>query len=163
MIYEREAEIIYFIYYNDICIYVGQTFGFLCRQQGHLVNYKMCVKNPTGPHAFLYKYLCENKIEWDDLFWKYTSFEKNIDRIALNKIEKLFIQTLKPICNVQKKRHTYAQAYYQVNKEKMKANAKKNRKNNDEKIICGCGAEIFKRTQSAHQKSKKHMRLVNKN
>ena len=155
--YDREAEIVYFIYQKDQCIYVGQTFNLTCRKAGHLSALNAYRKNQEG--SYLYKYIVENKINWDDLMWKEINFFKNISREDLNKIEKLYIQTMKPIGNTVFKVKDYNRSYYESNKTTILEKRKIYRANIP-KVICDCGSVI--KNVISHNTTKKHLKFIKK-
>jgi hypothetical protein len=147
-------------------LYVGSTCNFTQRKYQH----RNCIHNENSSHypAKLYKTIRENDGGWDmqphKLFPCKNKMEMRIEeerfRVELNADLNMLS------CYGLKKNYHFE--YRQKNKELIIERNKKYMANNKEliiekgkeKVTCECGCEICKRQLKRHQKTKKHLEMM---
>ena len=140
--------------YKIVCnitneIYIGSTIETINRRlQGHIKDLKDCrsrkILNRGDYKIELIKnYPCNSKWELE---------EEEAQYIRNN------------ICINKKIPHRTKEEYYEENKEKILEKKKKYYENNkqeiNKKILCECGALVYKRYLTAHKKTMKHLKLT---
>lgn len=160
---------IYKIELNENC-YVGSTFQRLSQRQGEH-NREIRRNNPSK----LYKFLRENNIEKV----KCELLERiNIENVE-NKKNELFlkeqewIDKINPTLNTNRA-NTNREEYVKILREKNKDKTKKrmliynknyyiqNKEKLCSKYTCICGKTLSYSGKSAHEKTKKHLEIINK-
>ena len=142
-------------------VYVGHTTNFNKRKCEH----KSRCKNEKDKKFNLKLYQMIRKNGGWDMF-KMIEIEKfscNDKREAETKEDEV-MKELKANMNSQRASRTN-QEYRDDNIAKIKNNAKqyyeKNKDQINEKITCKCGCEVVKHTLKRHERTKKHMDLIN--
>jgi hypothetical protein len=119
-----QKGVIYFVFYNNILIYIGSTTDFTRRKWGHKTRMN------TKSQLPFYKFLNENNILFEDLRWECEDFPCN-SKNELIRQEGLKIRELEPICNKCVAGRTYDE-WYEDNKEIISNKLKIYRENNKE-------------------------------
>jgi predicted GIY-YIG superfamily endonuclease len=169
--------IIYGIYYNNECLYIGSTKNLKKRKRDH----KSDCYNLKGNRYTrkIYHYIRENVNDWNELEWKIYESVSYENKKSLLSIEAEYIKYFNPIGNCEIPGREYKesqQQYYQNNLDKIKEQRKQYRQNNldkikekhkqyyqnnsdkiKEKIHCQiCDCYISKNNFSRHEKTKSH-------
>ena len=158
-------------------IYIGSTTQKLCvRMAGHRKDYKRFINNKT--HYYTSFDLCK----YDDAYIELLEEYKCNNKEELEKREGEIIRSMDCINKlvVGRTKQEYDKEYYKINKKKLKEYQKTYKLNpenmkkikeckkeyNKIKITCCCGSIILKCQKLRHEKSQKHIKLmeeINKN
>lgn len=161
----------------DEC-YIGSTSRIRERRRTH----KSACNNPNNKdyNYYVYQFIRENG--GFDNFDLYELEEvKYDDKRELHKIERRYIETLKPKLNKIIPTRTF-QEYYQDNKDDIREKHKTYRENNKEairdyyrdnkdmilakqkeKYVCACGSTFRHADKARHERSKKHQEYLKQN
>lgn len=155
--------IIYKIVCKDLTIknvYVGHTTNFRRRK----CNHKKCCNNKNYKYHNLnvYKFIRENG-GWNN-FEMIMIEEYNCEnKLQAHQRERYWIETLNADLNCIIPTRTQKE-YNDINKEQIIEYQKKwyeeNKNKILEKIICECGCEVVKGQLFRHQRTKKHLKLI---
>jgi hypothetical protein len=157
-----QKGVIYFVFHNNILIYIGSTTEFTKRKCSHKRDMKY-------NFIYFYIYCNENNILFEDLRWECEDFPCN-SKNELFKQEGLKIREFNPICNKNISGRSLKERY-DDNIEKMRLYEKEYREKNKEKIEekltkeinCECGSKFKYRGKSQHLKTTKHINFINAN
>jgi hypothetical protein len=113
---DYSKTLIYYVYHNNILLYVGHTTDNIRRKGQHKID---CynVKGKRYNYKF-YKHIRDNEIEWNEIRWEYDKYPCN-DVYEAERQEGLKIRELKPLCNMVVPRRTKKE-YYNDNIDKIK-------------------------------------------
>ena len=149
--------------YNTINddIYVGSTTLKLCERMRDQRN---CVNNEAKKDRLLYKAFREHGV--DNFHIELIEKCPCNDRDELRRTEGEYIRSLKPCLNMNIAGRTL-QEYLKYNEEHRTQTQKIYYENNKEtrasrKITCECGCDITRGSLLRHQRTKKHIELMNK-
>jgi len=170
-----ENSIIYKIYgKNHDMVYYGSTTRELSkRKSAHIYSFNKKKNETYASQIFktndyifeiVEKYPCNNKKELHERERYYIENFKCINLVIPNRNIKQYYQDNKQKILKKNKKWTkdnfdkmkeYKLKYYLKNKDKIKERQNK-------KILCSCGIKILYTNKKRHQKTKKHVELLNK-
>lgn len=162
-----------YYFYKIVCddlpehVYVGSTMAFVNRKYAH----KCACNNANGKYYNLkiYQTIRDNG-GWDN--WRMVCIHQEdvVNKREAEQIEEQYRVELNGNMNMcrafrneeQKKEQNKEKnkEYYENNKDCIKEYQKEYRENNKEKIKCECGCEITKLNLLRHQKTNKHIKLM---
>lgn len=141
-------------------IYIGYNTDWNRRLIAHKCSYN------TGSNRLVYQYIRQNGgwNEWEmKLIEDYPCLSKQEAMFRERELMRLYNSTLNDIKNqimTDEEKKEYMKTY-QRDKEK-KAIMDKEYREKQEKITCECGFKLYKRHLTEHNKTKKHLDLINK-
>lgn len=189
----RNSELTYGIVYKIIdrvttdILYIGSTFNYPARKINHKSdcnNVKSIVYNSP-----IYKHIRTLENGFNNIKFKIIVFIETNDKTELVKLERKYIDSLTPLCNVKKEGRTRKQHYidnkvillkqmhqyrndnkdkikqYRIdNKEQSKQYRIDNKEKMQEKYICIiCRGKYTIANKAKHNKSIKHQQAINSN